>query len=97
AATLIAFIPLLFEPSLAHALHVFFDRTIKIQIDRHSPFSLWNWGQNSTRGLPDLRWAQHLLEGVLVVGVAVLAFRPRVRSPLQLAALSAAVLIGFEI
>ena len=97
ATTLIVFIPLYFEPSLLHALHVFFDRTIKIQIDRHSPFSLWDWGQYHARGLPDLRWLQHLLEGLLLVGVAVLAFRPRIRSPLQLAALSAAVLIGFEI
>jgi len=97
AATLAAFIPLDFEPSLLHALHVFFDRTIKIQIDRHSPFSLWDWAQYHARGIPDLHWLQHLLEGVLVVGVLVLAFRPRLRSPLQLAAFSAAVLIGFEI
>ncbi|HZQ66531.1 MAG TPA: hypothetical protein VFA66_15045, partial [Gaiellaceae bacterium] len=86
-----------FEPSLLHALHVFFDRTIKIQIDRHSPFSLWDWAQYHARGIPDLHWLQHVLEGVLLLGVAVLGFRPRVRSPLQLAALSAAVLIGFEI
>src|SRR5581483_3430152 len=90
--TLAAFIPLDFEPSLLHALHVFFDRTIKIQIDRHSPFSLWDWAQYHARGIPDLHWLQHLL-----VGVLVLAFRPRLRSPLQLAAFSAAVLIGFEI
>jgi hypothetical protein len=95
--TVLAFIPLYFEPSFLHALHVFFDRTIKIQIDRHSPFSLWDWGQYHAHGLPDLRWLQHVLEGVLVLGVLLLAFRPRRRSPLQLAALTAAVLVGFEI
>ena len=97
ATTLVSFFPLYFDPSLLHALHVFFDRTIKIQIDRHSPFSLWDWAQYHASGLPDLHWLQHLLEGLLVVGVVVLAFRPRLRSPLQLAAFSAAVLIGFEI
>ena len=94
--TLLVFFPLYFEPSLSHALHVFFDRTIKIQIDRHSPFSLWDWGQYHARGLPDLRWLQHVLEGVLVVFVVALAWWPRRRSAIQLAALSAAVLIGFE-
>jgi hypothetical protein len=95
--TLLAFIPLLFEPAFFHGVRVFFDRTVLIQIERHSPFSLWDWGQYHARGLPDLRWLQHVLEAVLVVGVVALAFRPRRRSPLQLAAFSAAVLIGFEI
>jgi hypothetical protein len=95
--SLLALVPLLFEPSFAHGVHVFFDRTILIQIERHSPFSLWDWKQYHARGLPDLRWLQHVLEALLVVGVALLAFRPRRRSPLQLAAFSAAVLIGFEI
>src|SRR5205814_1355888 len=55
-ATAAAFFVLLLEPSPLHAAHVFFDRTIKIQIDRHSPFSLWDWGQYHARGLPDLKW-----------------------------------------
>jgi hypothetical protein len=95
--TLLAFIPLTFEPSFFHGVRVFFDRTFLIQIERHSPFSLWDWGQYHAHGLPDLRWLQHVLEALLVVGVVALAFRPRLRSPLQLAALSAAVLIAFEI
>src|SRR5205807_8779540 len=96
-ATAAAFFVLLLEPSPLHAAHVFFDRTIKIQIDRHSPFSLWDWGQYHARGLPDLKWLQHVLEAVLVVGVLVLGRWPRRRSALQLAALTAAVLIGFEL
>lgn len=96
-ATAAAFCILLFEPSPLHAARVFFDRTIKIQIDRSSPFSLWDWGQYHARGLPDLRWVQHVLEVCLVVFALVLGWWPRRRSALQLAALTGALLIGFEL
>ena len=96
-ATALAFFVLLLEPSPLHAAHVFFDRTIKTQIDRDSPFSLWDWGQYHAKGLPDLKWAQHVLEALLVVGVLALGRWPHRRSALQLAALTGAVLIGFEL
>jgi hypothetical protein len=80
-----------------HAARVFFDRTIVPQVERHSPFSLWDWGQYHAKGIPDLTWLQHVLEGVLAVGALTLFWWPRRRSPLRLAALTAAVLIGFEI
>jgi hypothetical protein len=44
-ATAAAFSVLLLEPSPLHAAHVFYDRTIKFQIGRHSPFSIWDWKQ----------------------------------------------------
>jgi hypothetical protein len=97
AASALAFSILLLEPSPFHAAHVFFDRTILTQIDRSSPFSLWDWGQYHAKGLPDLRWAQHVLEVCLAVFALALGWWPRRRSALQLAALTAAVLVAFEI
>jgi hypothetical protein len=95
-ATVACFWVLLLEPSPFHAARVFWDRTIPTQIDRHSPFSLWDWGQYHA-GLPDLAWLQKILEVVLVAGAGAVAFLPRKKSPLQLAALTGAILIGFEL
>jgi hypothetical protein len=96
-ATAAAFSILLFEPSPVHAAHVFYDRTLKTQIDRESPFSLWDWRQYHARGLPNLHVLQRVLEAALVVASVALAFVPRRKSPLQLAALTAVLLIGFEL
>ena len=95
-ATLASFSVLLLEPNVLHAVRVFWDRTISPQVNRHSPFSLWDWRQYHA-GLPDLAWLQKVLQALLLVGAAVVAFLPRRKSPLQLAALTAALLIGFEI
>ena len=38
-----------------------------------------------------------MLQGFLVAGSLLVAFRPRRKSPLQLAAFSAAILLGFEL
>jgi hypothetical protein len=97
AATLVVFVVLLFEPSPLHAAHVFYARTIKSQVARSSPFSLWDWRQYHAKGLPDLHVVQRALEVLLVVGALALGWWPRRRSPLRLAALTAAVLIGFEL
>jgi FtsH-binding integral membrane protein len=88
---------LLLEPSFGHAIRVFWDRTVWTQVTRHSPFSLWDWGQYHAKGIPDLAPLQKVLEAVLVVGAVAAAFRPRRKSPFQLAALTAALLIGFEL
>ena len=40
---------------------------------------------------------QWVLEGLLVVGAVAVYFVPRRKSPLQLAALTAALLLGFEL
>jgi hypothetical protein len=95
-ATLASFWVLLLEPSPLHAARVFWDRTIPPQVNRESPFSIWDWRQYHA-GLPDLLWVQRVLEALLVVGAVVVAFLPRRKSPLQLAALTAALLIGFEL
>ena len=96
-ATLAAFAILLLEPDPLHAARVFVERTLGFQLDRESPFSIWGWGQYHAAGVPDLHLVQQLLQ-VALVGCAILvAFVPRVRSPLRLAALTAALLIGFEL
>jgi hypothetical protein len=96
-ATAAAFSILLLEPSPVHAAKEFYDRTISNQIDRESPFSLWDWRQYHARGLPNLQLVQRILEGLLVVGAVAAAFLPRRKTPLQLAALTAALLLGFEL
>jgi hypothetical protein len=96
AATLAAFSILLLEPSPVHAARVFWDRTLGWQIGRESPFSIWDWRQYHA-GLPDLHLLQRVLEGLLIAGAAAAYFFPRRKSPLQLAALTAALLIGCEL
>ena len=96
AATIAAFSILLLEPDLLHAARVFWDRTLGWQLTRESPFSIWDWGQYHAAGIPDLRLVQLPLIGMLLVAAVGAAFYPRRRSPLQLAALTAALLIGFE-
>jgi hypothetical protein len=96
AATLAAFSILLLEPNPAHAARLFWDRTLGWQIGRESPFSLWDWRQYHA-GLPDLHLLQLVLEVLLVAGAGAAYFVPRRKSPLQLAALTAALLLGFEL
>ena len=96
-ATLAAFSVVLLEPSPLHELRVFWHRTVSWQIGRSSPFSLWDWRQYYARGLPNLHLVQRVLQGALVVGAVAAAFFPRRKSPLQLAALTAALLAGFEL
>jgi hypothetical protein len=96
AATLAAFSILLLEPNPIHAAHVFWTRTLGWQIGRDSPFSLWGWRQYHA-GLPDLHVLQWVLEGLLIAGAVAVYFVPRRKSPLQLAALTAALLLGVQI
>jgi hypothetical protein len=97
ATSAVALSVLLLEPNLWHAARTFWDRTILNQLERHSPFSLWDWGQYHARGIPDLAFAKPVFE-VLAVGLAIaVAFYPRRKSPLQLAAMTAAVLVAFEL
>ena len=97
AATLAAFSILLFEPNVLHAVRVFVDRTVVWQVGRDSPFSIWDWGQYHAAGIPDLHLVQRGLEAVLVLGALAAGVWPRRKSPLQLAALTAAILAGFEL
>jgi hypothetical protein len=97
AATIAAFSVVLFEPRPLHELRVFWDRTVQWQVGRDAPWSLWDWGQYHARGLPDLHIVQRVLQGLLVAGALAAAAVPRRKSPLQLAALTAALLAGFEL
>jgi hypothetical protein len=78
-------------------LRRFYERTFEIQFDRRSPFSLWDWGQYHAAGLPDLRWLQRVLQASVAVAALTLALFPRRKSPFQLAALTGALLMGFQL
>ena len=96
-ATLAAFSILLLEPEPLHAARVFAERTFGFQLDRESPFSLWDWRQYHAAGIPDLKLVQQGLELLLVCFAVAVAFVPRRKGPLELAALTAAILLGFEL
>ncbi len=93
-ATALAFWILFLEPDPLHAARVFWDRTFGWQLSRPSPFSIWDWDEYP--GFPDLALYQAILKVVLLGAALALAFVPRRRNAVQLAALSAALLIGFE-
>ena len=88
---------LLLEPGLVDAARTFFDRTLGFQLGRHSPFSIWDWGQYHAAGIPDLRIGQRLLQGVVLGLALVVAVVPRRKGPLELAALTAAVLVALQL
>jgi len=97
ATTVLVFWALILGGDPVQSFRVFYERTFEIQFDRHSPFSPWDWGQYHARGIPDLGWLQPILQlGVAAAAVAV-AFVPRRKTPLQLAALTAALLMAFEL
>jgi hypothetical protein len=75
---------------LNHNLHAFWRDTIAYQANRDTPFSVWGlWG--------GLGLEHHLVEGAVVaLGIAV-AFLPRRRGPLEVAALAAAVIIALQL
>ena len=86
----------LFVGNPLHEARVFYEHTFQAQLDRRSPFSLWDWGQYHI-GLPDLRWLQRVLQVALAAAAVALAFVPRRKSPLQLAAFTGALLVAFEL
>jgi hypothetical protein len=77
-------------PLINPGFHTFFERTIAAQAGRTSPFSIW--GQDES--LEPLRVAILAATGVLAIA---LAFVPRKKSLLQVAALSAALMLGVQI
>jgi hypothetical protein len=96
-ATAAAFFVLLLEPDVVEAARTFWERTLSWQIGRESPFSIWDWGQYHAEGVPDLHLVQRALQVLLVLGAVAVAFVPRRKSPLQLAALTGALLVGLEL
>jgi glycosyl transferase family 87 len=71
-------------------IHRFYDRTLGFQLGRESPFSVW--GQD-----PSLKWLQTLLKVVAVNLAALLFILPERKTPTQVAALGAAVLIALQL
>jgi glycosyl transferase family 87 len=68
-------------------LREFWDRTVGFQAGRDSPFSIWNQAAG-------LGWLQTLLKA-LAIGLALLvAFLPRRKTPAQVAALGAAIVVA---
>jgi hypothetical protein len=66
------------------------NRTVGFQLGRDSPFSIW--------GLhPSLHWVQTVLKAAAIALALGVALVPRNKSPFQLAALGAAVLIALQI
>ncbi len=96
-ASALAFSILLLEPSLWEAARTFWERTIGFQSGRDSPFSIWGWGQYHARGIPDLGFLQPVVVVLAVALAALVAVVPRRKSPLQLAALTASVLVAFQL
>ena len=91
AATFLALATILLaNPAIDPGLATFFDRTVVSQVDRTSPFSVW--GQ-----VEDIQWLQTAVFAAVAVLAVLVAFVPRRRSLAQIAALSAAVLIGLQL
>jgi hypothetical protein len=88
-AFLLAAALLLAHPAVDPGLSEFYDRTIRSQIDRDSPFSIW--------GQTDLGWLQTIFKAFAVWLALFVAFFPRKRSLTQVAALGAAVIIAVQI
>jgi hypothetical protein len=85
---------LAFAPLLGHLdLRVFWDHTIAFQAQRGSPFSIWGLYD------PDVAWlnyAQRVLQIAGALLALALAFVPRRRDIVGLAACSAAILIALQ-
>ena len=69
--------------------HVFYERTLDFQASRGSPFSVW--------GMYGWHAAQAVVEGAAVFLAVAVAFLPRRRDVVGLAALAAAVLIALQL
>jgi hypothetical protein len=94
--SVLVFSILFFDPHPLDAFRTFWHRTVGWQVGRGSVFSIWDWKQYHASGIPDLHQVQRALQIWLLIGAAILPFFPRRKSPLQLAALTAVLLIGFE-
>jgi hypothetical protein len=77
------------------ALRTFWDRTFGWQLDRPSPFSIWDW--SSYPGFPDLSSVQTVLKGLVVLGALALYVVPRRLDPTRALALAGVLMIGFQI
>ncbi len=77
------------------ALRTFWDRTFGWQLDRPSPFSIWDWGEYP--GFPDLAIVQKMLKAALLLGAVALFFVPRRLDATRAMAFAGALMIGFQL
>ncbi len=94
-ATLVAFVPLIVLAQDVGVLRTFWDRTFGWQLDRPSPFSVWDWG--AYPGFPDLAAPQKALKAALVLFAAFLFIVPKRLDPARIAALGGALMVGFQL
>jgi hypothetical protein len=81
-----AMLPVLLDSNL----HAFWQDSIVYQANRTSPFSVWGlWG--------GLAFEQHLVQGAALALALAVAFVPRKRGVVEVAALAAAVLIAIQL
>jgi hypothetical protein len=91
SAALVAVVVATFVPWIPDGgLRELYDRTLGYQAGRNSPFSIW--GQHP--GLNGVHTAAIAFAGLLAIAVA---FVPRRKSPMQVAALAAAVMVAIEL
>jgi hypothetical protein len=76
-------------PAIDPGLEVTFERSLGAQTGRSSPFSVW--------GQANLEWLHTVLLVALAAGALALAFVPRRKSLLQVAALAAALVLGVQL
>ena len=86
AVTVVVYAPVLPDGGVS----ALWDRTVGFQLGRDSPFSIW--GQH-----PSLDWLQSVAKVAAAALACLVAFVPRRKTPLQLAALGAAVLIALQL
>ena len=82
----VVFVPFIPDGGLSEM----YDRTLGYQAARSSPFSIW--GQ-----APSLEFAQPLVRALAAVLAIAVAFVPRRKTPVQIAALAAAVTIAVQL
>lgn len=91
SAVFVAFWAIVLLPLLPDGgLREFYDRTFGYQASRGSPFSVWGLA-------PSLDWLQSVVRVIPVLLGVALFFIPRTRTPVQIAALGAALLIATQI
>ena len=75
---------------IKHDLSAFWHDSVSYQSNRDTPFSVWGlWGH--------LGGVQHLLQGAVVALAVLVAFVPRRRGVIQVAALGGAVMIALQL
>jgi len=85
ATTAVVMTPTIIDPGVS----TFWDRTVGNQAGRDSPFSVW--------GQADLDWLHTIVKALAIALAVFVAFRPKARGPVTVAALGAAVMIAVQL